>query len=291
MFAPLELEEIDTDLYRTKPETLWRPIGARGVYGGQVIGQALVAATKTVPESYIVHSLHSYFLLPGNYEIPILYRVDRLRDGKSFMTRSVVASQKGKAIFTCQISFQVQESGFDYQIKMPDAPTPDTLLSEQDRIKTVMQKTETPDILRQRLEQKLKFPVIFDVRYCPRSEEESKGRLIWLKVNQTLSDDMAFHRCIIAFAADMYLLSTSFQREGERERLSLAVSLDHTMWFHSPSFRADEWMLYEMENTCSTVARALCVGRLWTREGKLAVSVNQEGLVRLKSKQNPKPKL
>ncbi|KAF9178009.1 Acyl-CoA thioesterase 8 [Haplosporangium sp. Z 767] len=297
----LDLEEIDKDLYRSK--NLWLPMGARGVFGGNVVGQALVAATNTVSSNYSVHSLHSYFLLPGDHSIPILYQVERVRDGKSYCTRTVTAKQRGKNIFVCTASFQVPAPNApSHQYPMPDVPHHSTLPSQEELIRSMIDSPKVPsnfaDILKLRLEEPMALDFkdtrkhsLKDITDPPKRMEQS----FWIKSKGKLGDALALHQCVVAYGSDHNLLGTVplahgatwFSKQG---RIAMMASLDHSMWFHCP-FRADEWMLYVCETPRSGCDRGLTFGRIYKEDGTLAVSVAQEGVVRFKTSKPTEPKL
>ena len=270
----LDLEAIEVNLFRGRSPDESR----QRVFGGQVAGQALVAATRTVDEpARFVHSLHAYFLRPGDPNVPILYEVDRIRDGRSFSTRRVVAIQHGKAIFNLQASFHVHEDGPDHQQKMPDVPAAETLPDFKTRMAPY--KDRMGDFYdRQR-------PI--DLRYVDgdpfsRRGTTAEGQRVWLRADGTLPDDLTLHACIVTYASDMTLLDTTvlpFGLSWESPGLQMA-SLDHAMWFHRP-FRADDWLLYDQHAVSSVSARGLATGAIYSSDGTLAVTVVQEGLVRV----------
>ena len=271
LIALLDLERLEVNLFRG---TSWKDDRPRG-FGGQVAGQALVAASRTVEcagEHRNVHSLHAYFLRPGDPSIPIVYDVDRIRDGKSFTTRRVVAIQHGEAIFNLQASFHVDESGLDHQVEMPDAP-PAESLPRADEL-----EPPSPGRLWSRQ------PV--DIRYVDgppwdRQQSPSARQLVWIRADGTLPDDPVLHTCIVAYASDYTLLGSSLVPHGVsywRDDLMMA-SLDHAMWFHRP-FRADEWLLYSQMSPSASGGRGLAYGGIFRLDGALAVSVVQEGLIR-----------
>ncbi|KAG9323535.1 hypothetical protein KVV02_003355 [Mortierella alpina] len=309
----LDLEEIDKDLYRSK--NLWLPLGARGVFGGNVVGQALVAATNTVSSNYSVHSLHSYFLLPGDHSVPILYHVERVRDGKSYCTRTVTAKQRGKNIFVCTASFQVPAPNApSHQYPMPNVPHHSTLPSQEEIIRSMIDNPKVPEkfteVLKLRLEEVMLLCLFFspmtldfkdtrkhslnDITNPPKRTEQS----FWMRSKGKLGDALAFHQCVVAYGSDHNLLGTVplahgatwFSRLGSNPRIAMMASLDHSMWFHCP-FRADEWMLYVCETPRSGCDRGLTFGRIYKEDGTLAVSVAQEGVVRLKNNKPAEPKL
>ncbi|KAF9212316.1 Acyl-CoA thioesterase 8 [Podila verticillata] len=302
----LDIEEIDKDLFRSKK--LWVPMGARGVFGGNVVGQALVAATNTVSTDYSVHSLHSYFLMPGDPSTPIIYEVDRVRDGKSYCTRTVTAKQRGNNIFVCTASFQVpRPNAASHQYPMPDVPHHSTLQSQEELILAMIASPKVPDSLSDLLKLRLEEPVALDFKdtRAPtlrdiRNPEVRTEQMFWIKCKGDLGDALALHQCVVAYGSDHNLLNTVplahgtgwFARHGANPQIMMMASLDHSMWFHCP-FRADEWMLYVCETPRSGCDRGLAFGRIYKEDGTLAVTVAQEGVVRMrpaKPKAN-KPKL
>nr|WP_206323918.1 acyl-CoA thioesterase II [Streptomyces sp. HNM0574] len=273
----LDLEQIEVNIFRGRSpqESLQR------VFGGQVAGQALVAAGRTTEAGRPVHSLHSYFLRPGIPGVPIVYQVERVRDGRSFTTRRVTAVQEGRTIFNLTASFHQPESGFEHQVRMPDVPAPESLPSLPDELRSHL--GELPESL-ERMERRMAF----DIRYVERlkwSEEELRDveprSGVWMRVTGSLGDDPLVHTCALTYASDMTLLdAVRIPVEplwGERG-FDMA-SLDHAMWFHRP-FRADEWFLYQQESPIATGARGLARGQIFDRQGRLIVSVMQEGLFR-----------
>lgn len=271
----LDLEPLEVNLFRGRsPQSNWQR-----VFGGQVIGQALVAACRTV-EGRRAHSMHGYFILPGDPKVPIVYDVERTRDGKSFSTRRVRAIQHGEPIFTMSVSFHNDEAGLDHQAKMPDVPTPDTLPSEADirsRILPII-----PEAVRRYYERERPIelrPVEFD-RYLGRKYEDGCFN-VWIRATGRLPDDPAIHQCVLAYASDMTLLDTALVPHGRTlfEKEFMAASLDHALWLHR-SFRADEWLLYAQDSPNLLGGRGLARGLIFTRDGTLVASVAQEGLVR-----------
>ncbi len=272
----LDLETIEVNLFRgLSPQTGWQR-----VFGGQVLGQALTAALRTV-EDRPVHSLHGYFLRPGDPKIPILYDVDRIRDGRSFTTRRVVAIQHGRAIFNLAASFQVPEVGLEHQEAFPDVPGPEELPDEAelrargiDRI-----KPEWRDhFLRKRaIELRPVDPVD---EFEPQKAEPRHS--VWFRTSGPMPDDPALHSCVLAYASDMTLLDTSVRPHAipwTHPRFQSA-SLDHAMWFHRP-FRTDEWLLYHQDSPSASGGRGFNRGNVFTRDGRLVASCTQEGLIRL----------
>lgn len=264
----LDLEEIEVNHFRgVSPEE-----SRQRVYGGQVAGQALVAATRTVAQGR-VHSFHSYFLRPGDPKLPILYEVTRLRDGRSFTTRLVVAIQRGQAIFNMSASFHKDEPGLSYHEPMPQVPAPEGL--------------PTFWTLFEALEPSPRREMPLDIRICdpvdrPPSTYREPVAYAWLRAAGKLPDDPVVHACVLTYASDMSLLDTSLRPHGlvwSPDRKIMAASLDHAMWFHRP-FRADEWMLYVQRTPSSAGARGFSTGTIFTRDGTLIASVAQEGLIR-----------
>ena len=270
----LDLEAIEVNLFRgVSPDE-----NRQRVFGGQVAGQALVAATRTVQADRRVHSLHAYFLRPGDPTVPILYEVDRIRDGRSFTTRRVVAIQHGKAIFNLQASFHVAEHGLDYQVPMPlDVPAPESLADFKTRMAPY----------KDRMGEWYDRPRPIDLRHVgsdpfSRKGTPADGQQVWLRADGTLPDDPTLHACIVTYASDMTLLDTTvlpFGLAWDAPGVQMA-SLDHAMWFHRP-FRADDWLLYDQRPLSTGCARGLAGGNIFTADGALAISVVQEGLVRV----------
>jgi acyl-CoA thioesterase-2 len=276
----LDLETIEVDIFRGRQprESLQR------VFGGQVAGQALVAAGRTAPADRPVHSLHAYFLRPGDPSVPIVYEVDRIRDGRSFTTRRVVAIQHGKPIFNLSASFQLVEQGVEHESPMPSVPDPETLPTLQERMQDYTDE----------LGGWFSRPRPIDVRYVtdpPRvlrdkvaagdAAPEAQSR-VWMRADGKLPDDPLLHVCAVTFASDMTLLDSTLRRHGlamGKDPIQM-VSLDHAMWFHRP-FRADEWFLYDQDSPRTGGSRGLARGEIYTHDGHLAVSVVQEGLIRL----------
>lgn len=274
----LDLESIEVNLFRGhSPQTGWQR-----VFGGQVIGQALVAACRTV-EDRAPHSLHAYFILPGDPKVPIIYEVDRPRDGKSFTTRRVTAIQHGDAIFSMMVSFQREEQGFDHQADMPDVPGPEKLPGDGILKGAVLDMM--PEAVRRYFETERPLdlrPVEFD-RYFGRKYPDGRVN-IWIKTSGALPDDPMIHRCALAYASDMSLLDAVMARYGRTlfDRRVMPASLDHAMWFHRP-FRADEWLLYSQDSPNACGARGFARGQIFKRDGTLVASVAQEGVIRLRS--------
>ncbi|MEL7524726.1 MAG: acyl-CoA thioesterase II [Pseudomonadota bacterium] len=276
----LDLERLESNLFRGRsPQVGWQR-----VFGGQVIGQALVAASRTVVEDRHVHSLHGYFLRPGDPKVPIIYEVDRIRDGGSFTTRRVVAIQHGEAIFSMSASFQLHEDGLEHQIDMPDVPRPDELPSDRELKEKFL--AVAPENVRRYWERER--PI--EMRPVELTHYFSKKPLpprqyVWVRATGKLPDEERIHQCVLAYASDMTLLDTSLFPHGTSvfSPKIQAASLDHAMWFHHP-FRADEWLLYATDSVSSSGSRGMNRGSLFTMDGKLVASTAQEGLIRLRRK-------
>jgi len=275
LLAILDLEVLEQNLFRGRsPQVGWQR-----VFGGQVIGQALVAASRTV-EGRSPHSLHGYFLLPGDPKVPIIYDVERIRDGRSFTTRRVKAIQHGQPIFTLSASFHIDEPGLSHQMAMPDVPKPDQLPSESDIRERVMPLM--PDPVRAYFERERPIelrPVEFK-RYMTRDGLDPYFN-VWIRATGTLPEDPAIHQAVLAYASDMTLLDSTLVAHGRTvfEREIQAASLDHALWFHRP-FRADEWLLYAQDSPFAGGARGFARGSIFTSDGVLVASVAQEGLIR-----------
>ncbi len=271
----LDLEKIEENIFRGRsPKDR-----VQRVFGGQVLGQALMAAGRTV-EQRLCHSLHAYFLRAGDPKVPILYEVDRSRDGASFTSRRVVAIQHGRPIFTLEASFQREQPGYDHAFDMPDVPAPESLVSD--------------DVLRARIADRLP-PEVREWALRPRAIETCPVdprdyfspaprpplEMHWVRANGRLPDDPALHQCVLAFASDMSIIETGMLPHGlgwYDNKVQLA-SLDHAMWFHRP-FRADDWLLFVQDSPSASGARNFNRGTIYTRQGALVASVAQEGLMR-----------
>ncbi|MER6343169.1 acyl-CoA thioesterase II [Streptomyces sp. NPDC001595] len=275
----LDLEQIEENIFRGQSRSAVVP----RVFGGQVAAQALVAAGRTVPEDRPAHSLHAYFLRMGDPGAPIVYNVERLRDGRSFTTRRVVAVQHGRPIFSLSASFQTYEEGLDHQSAMPPAPDPDSLLTSRERFAGY-------DHLDPRIvERFLEAREAIDLRYA---EEPPYGKFgeprephsqVWFRTAGKLGDDPLLHVVLATYVSDMTLLDSvllAHGRGGWAVGDVVGASLDHAMWFHRP-FRADEWLLYDQESPSAHGGRGLGQARIYTQDGRLAISVIQEGVVRV----------
>jgi acyl-CoA thioesterase II len=276
LLSVLDLEPIEVNMFRgVSPSDGWQR-----VFGGQVLAQALVAAVRTVDEPRPVHSLHGYFLIGGDPKHPIIYDVERTRDGGSFTTRRVKAVQHGRIIFTMSLSFHKPEPGLEHQSQMPDVPGPEGLLNVNGMLKTRLQ--EMPAAMREYWSRPhaLEFRPVDVSRYLSRDPRPGQQH-VWFRTNGTLPDDFATHATLLAYASDFTLLDTALIPHGKLlfdADMQLA-SLDHAMWFHLP-FRADDWLLYSQDSPAAGSARGFCRGSVFTREGKLVASVAQEGLMR-----------
>ena len=274
LLSILDLEQLEVNLFRgLSPQVGWQR-----VFGGQVIGQALVAACRTVEGR--AHSLHAYFLRAGDPTVPIIYEVDRIRDGTSFSTRRVVAIQHGQAIFSMAASFHKDEPGLQHQMKMPEVPPPEALPSEAELKEQLIDRLPEPVKAYWQHERPIEIRPIDLSRYFS-PENRAPSQQVWIRATGSLGDDLALHQCVLAYASDFTLLDTALIAHGRfvfDPRLMLA-SLDHAIWFHR-SFRADEWLLYVQDSPSSGAGRAFCRGTLFKREGDLVASTAQEGLVR-----------
>ena len=273
----LELEPIEENLFRGTS----RDLGTGRIFGGQVLAQALVAAQRTVEGDRPAHSLHGYFILPGDLAVPVVYFVDRARDGRSFTTRGVTATQHGKAIFTMAASFHRPEEGPSHEAPMPDAPPPESLRPELDLIRD--QAAHLPPQLRSVLTQDRPL----DVRptdgrspFAPRGTEPRRS--VWIRAIGHVGDDLLSHQAILAYASDYGLLTAALlpHRLSLSDPRLMIASLDHAIWFHRP-FRVDEWLLYTIDSPVSGGARAFTRGEFFTRDGTLVASTAQEGLMRV----------
>lgn len=268
----LDLDELEVNIFRGRSPDESR----QRVFGGQVAGQALVAASRTVDPEHHVHSLHAYFLRPGDPQRPILYQVDRTRDGTSFTTRRVLAIQHGRPIFGLSASFHRTEDGFDHQMPMPEGlPHADDLPDFRTRM------APWADVLGDWYTR----PRAIDTRYCEwhaPDDRNARGLYenVWFRANGTLPDDPVLHACVVTYASDMTVLDTALQPHGgSGVGDTFMASLDHAMWFHRP-FRADGWLLYAQDTPSASGGRGLGRGLIYTEEGALVASVVQEGLIR-----------
>ena len=272
----MTLERLEMNLFRGES----RDIGSPQVFGGQVLGQALVAATATA-EDRAVHSLHAYFLRRGDFNSPIVYEVDRALDGKHFSSRRVVAIQHGRQIFNMSASFQLPEIGLDHQISIPDVPQPESLPDLEAHYRGVADKL--PAAARRILEQKRPFE--FRPVQPPdqlRRQKSAPLQYIWFRAVDKVGDDEALHRGLLAYVSDFHLLDTALKPHGVSmisPKLVIA-SIDHAMWFHR-SVRVDEWLLYAIDSPSASGARGFTRGSVFARDGRLVASAAQEGLIRM----------
>ena len=278
LLALLDLEPIEHNIYRG----VNRDIGSGRVYGGQVLAQALVAAGRTVEEGRVAHSLHGYFILPGDVAAPIVYFVERLRDGRSFATRRVTAIQHGKAIFEMVASFQVVEEGPDHQAEMPRVPGPEALEDELERVRAVADRVPEPLRSIYTQDRPIEFRPVDPVDFF-RPEKTEPVRHMWLRAAGPMPDDLLQHQAVLAYASDYGLLGTALRPHGLsfQMRHLQAASLDHALWLHRP-FRVDDWLLYAMDSPAAAGARGFARGSLFTRGGTLVASTTQEGLLRVR---------
>jgi acyl-CoA thioesterase-2 len=276
LLAILDLERLEDNLFRGRsPQQSWQR-----VFGGQVLGQALVAAVRTVEEARVAHSLHAYFLVGGDPTCPIVYSVERVRDGGSFSTRRVTAIQHGRPIYVMSASFHKSEAGYDHASEMPKVPMPEDLPSEQELKARLI--AHLPANMRSYWERErpIEMRPVDVSRYFAR-EPRKPEQYIWMRATGALPDDFPLHQCVLAYASDFSLLDTALIAHGKLmfDKDVQLASLDHALWFHRP-FRADEWLLYAQDSPSSHGARGFCRGSIFTRTGELVASVAQEGLMR-----------
>lgn len=279
LIKTLDLEQLEHNLYRgTSPD-----IGWQRVFGGQVIAQALVAAQRTVDADRFVHSLHAYFVRPGDPSVPIVYQVERLRDGGSFATRQVQAIQHGRAIFTLSSSFQRDEEGYEHQIALPDVPAPEELMDEAEFKRIFLPKA--PEAIRRYWERPRPIELRpTSLKHYLTTEKLEPLQDVWVRTVGDVPGDRGVQAAILAYLSDMTLLDASLYPHGTSvfdPRLQ-AASLDHAMWFHRP-IRFDEWLLYSQDSPSASGGRGMTRGSLYTRSGVLVASVAQEGLIRKKA--------
>ena len=274
----LDLEPLEVNLFRGRsPQSRWQR-----VFGGQVIGQALVAACRTVDDvtARPPHSLHAYFLLGGDPKVPIIYDVDRIRDGKSFTTRNVKAIQHGHPIFSMSVSFHVREEGLSHQFATPDVPRPEELPDEAELKKNVWPKMPEPVRRYYERERPIELRPVEYTRYLGDTFKDGRFH-VWMRATGRLPDEPAIHQCVLAYASDMMLLDAALiphHRSVFSEDI-MAASLDHALWFHRP-FRADEWLLYAQDSPNLAGSRGFSRGLIFAADGTLVASVAQEGLLR-----------
>ncbi len=276
LLSTLDLEKLEENLYRgTSPQFGWQR-----VFGGQVIAQALMAAQRTVEDGRFVHSLHAYFMRPGNPRIPIIYQVDRIRDGASFATRWIVAIQSGRPIFSMSASFQVDEEGFDHQVPMPSITPPEELMGEEAFKELFLH--QAPEAVRKywTRDRPIEIRPVSLEHYLTCDKLEPRQD-VWVRTVAPVPSDRNVQACVLAYLSDMTLLDTSLYPHGTSifdPGLQVA-SLDHAMWFHRPCM-LDGWLLYTQDSPSSSGSRGMTRGKLYTRSGVLIASVAQEGLIR-----------
>jgi acyl-CoA thioesterase II len=274
----LDLEQIEVNIFRGRSPDEHR----QRVFGGQVAGQALVAAGRTVPADRPVHSLHAYFIRPGDPAVPLVYTVDRVRDGRSFTTRRVSCIQHGKTIFTLSASFHHPEPGPQHATAMPDVPPPDSLPTNAERLEKILGPLDPRFerlVRRNPVDIRVPGPLTMEAQHDPSLRTAANN--VWLRVDGDLPDDPLLHVCLMTYASDMTLLDSVLLAHGLSwvDGRTSGASLDHAMWFHRP-FRADRWLLYAQESPVAYGARGLARGEVFTADGDLVVSVVQEGLIR-----------
>jgi acyl-CoA thioesterase-2 len=273
----LTLERLELDLFRGPS----RDIGSPQVFGGQVLGQALMAAAATV-ENRLAHSLHAYFLRRGDFGSPIVYEVDRARDGNHFSTRRVLAIQHGAQILNMSASFQTEEAGFSHQLTMPTVPAPEDLQDLAWHYREILPRL--PPVMRRILERKRPFefrPTLPPSFLTP--NDASPQRSIWFRAIAPLPDDDVLHRCLLAYVSDFNLLDTALMPHAAWAATHnfVVASIDHAMWFHR-SIRVDDWLLYCTDSPSASGARGFARGSIFARDGRLVASTAQEGLVRMR---------
>ena len=271
----LDLEEIEQNIYRGQNESTDRS----RLFGGQVAAQALVAAGRTV-EGRTAHSLHAYFLHGGDPSVPVVYTVDRIRDGSSFTTRRVVAVQRGQAIFNMSVSFHVEESGFEHGSPMPDLPGPESFPSWEERLEQASTKLPKEMLAWMEAERPIEFRSDHGMGLLADKQHDGPVN-VWMRANGSLPEDPFLHQCIATYASDMSLIDTIVRRhvKGFSWRQMMMASLDHALWFHRP-LRIDDWLLYVQESPAAAGARGFARGTIFDRQGQLVASVAQEGLAR-----------
>ena len=279
----LDLERIEDLVFRGRS----RPVAETRVFGGEVAGQALIAAARTVAPERTVHSLHAYFLRPGDPGRPILYQVDPIRDGRSFTTRRVVGIQHGEPIFTLSASFQATEPGVHHQVPELSVPDPDELPTAAELMERGGERSAAWFAqFSRRFPVELRFPEEPPAMGTVRGEARPPRQVVWVRATETLPDDPALHACAATYVSDLMLLGAALLPHRlmfGNPRLQMA-SLDHAVWFHAP-FRADDWLCYQQESPWAGNARALCRGSLFDRGGTLVATVMQEGLIRVRDRQ------
>ncbi len=278
----LDLEQIEVNLFRGRSPDEMR----QRVFGGQVAAQALVAAGRTVSDGRPVHSLHAYFIHPGDTKVPLIYSVDRVRDGRSFTTRRVSAIQHGRMIFVMSASYQRTEEGVSHAAAMPPVPPPSQVRPSIERLSELLGEPIPAEMRDYPIEIRHVGPLSMEVQRDPALRTSSN--YVWLRVKRPLPDDPLLHVCLMTYASDLTLLDTVLRRHGRiwEDGRTTGASLDHAMWFHRP-FRADQWLLFAQETPWAGAGRGLAIGHVFTEEGELVVSAVQEGLVRITEEKSP----
>ncbi|KAI8065597.1 HotDog domain-containing protein [Gongronella butleri] len=289
----VDVQEFDKHIFMSKE--LWLPLGARGAFGGQIVAQALHAAFNTVGKTFHCHSLHSYFILPGDVSVPVLYEVIPLRDGRSFATRFVRAKQRGKAIFVLSCSFtkEYADPSIDHQTTMPKVPEPSSLPSYEDVIRQQLDNNNLSTKYRDYLQKRLEEEGPIDMREVAPEEIHDENdawfttpqthtrRARWCLTRGKLNDDPRLHALVIAYLSDSgFIMTAALAGGASRRSIGMMASLDHSIYFHK-SVRADDWLLYDMHSPRSGDGRGVVYGRIYTKDGQLAVTTAQEGLIRL----------
>lgn len=274
--ALLSLEVIEQGIYRGQSQDL----GYKALFGGQVMGQALSAAQETVVKERYIHSLHSYFLRPGDASLPVVYEVETIRDGTSFSTRRVQAVQKGNVIFYMTASFQLEETGFEHQTSMPNVPRPEDLPSFTDFIKANQQHIPASLLEKLLTEKPIDVRPVQHYNWLKPTPTEATNQM-WIKANGVLPDNLAIHTYLLAYTSDIQFLPSALMPHGAshwQPNFQIAT-IDHAMWFHRP-FRFDDWLLYCIESPSASNGRGLVQGKIYDREGRLVASTMQEGVIR-----------
>ena len=264
------LEMLDDNLFRGR--STWG--GGVRIYGGQVMSQSLSAAQQTVAEGLVLHSMHAYFMRPGDPARPVIYDVEALRDGKSFVTRRITARQHGHAIYSCEASFQKVEPGYEHQHEMPQIDGPDNLATDAENF------AKLPPEVRRPADWPIEYRQLHPIVTMTPEPMEPRN-FVWMRAAGSLPDDLALHQQLLAFASDNHLLGTALRPHGLRamaENMQVST-IDHSLWFHRP-FRFDDWLMYELYSPSASNARGFSLGRIFDRQGRLVASAAQEGLMR-----------
>ncbi len=273
LIEQIRLERLDDNLFRGNGT--WGP--SFRLYGGEVMAQSLSAAQQTVEPPLVLHSMHAYFMRPGDPARPVIYDVESLRDGKSFASRRVTARQHGHAIYSCQVSFQRPEEGFEHSRQMPQVPGPEGLVSDFERFDKLL-----PADFRRAEKSPLESRQVLPQALTANPPPLEPRNYVWMRATDPLPDDLALHQQLLAFISDTHLLATAIRPHGVHPMppKMLMTSLDHTMWYHQP-FRIDEWLLFELYSPTAANGRGLALGYIYTADGKLVATAAQEGLIRI----------